>query len=313
MKKVASFSAVLMLCVCLSQAVGQPVQPNQPNNPGQPVMAVPQPQPAPQAQRQGLEPRKVKAVRQLPRNAQMEQARQLLSNKDYQNAHSVLMKLAQEGHAEAMFFLALMHERGNGVAQNPQEAIRWYTRSALGGWSDAMFNLGQRYYKGQVVQPNLAKAADLFFLVATTGDPDGQWAFGVLIAAGEGRPKDLIEGCAWLLLAANQMGDAEAVAETLDEMVKNDGFAIEKMPAVPVPAFMAEDETGPNNQNQNQNQAEAEEEDDGRSSGTGGLYVRSPGLYHDPGGRQRSRVFSPRVVFQPRRYGIGLGCQRGVR
>jgi Sel1 repeat len=301
MKKVAFLSAVLTLCVCLSQAVGQPVQPNQPNNPNQPVMAVPQPQPAPQAQRQGEQPRKVKPVRRLPRNAQMEQARKLLGNKDYQNAHSVLMNLAQQGHAEAMFFLALMHERGNGVAQNPQEAIRWYTRSALGGWSDSMFNLGQRFYKGEAVQPDLAKAADLFFLVATTGDPDGQWAFGVLIAAGEGRPKDLIEGCGWLLLAANQghegakkelqtfrqqmtaeqMGDAEAVAQTLDEMVKNDGFALEKMPAVPVPAFMADDKDGPNNENQNRQQTAEEEEliarvdMKGRVSATGDLAGRA--------------------------------------
>ncbi len=281
MKKVTFFGGVLMLCACLSQAVGQPVQPNQPNNPNPSVMPAPQPQPAPPSQSQGLESRKVKPVRQLPRNAHMEQARQLLRNADYQNAQPALMRLAQEGHGEAMFFLALMYERGNGVAQNPQEAVRWYVRSALCGWSDSMFNLGQKFYKGEVVQPDQSKAADLFFLVATTGDPDGQWAFGVLVAAGEGRPQDLIEGCGWLLLAANQghegaktelqkfrqqmtaeqMGDAEAVAQTLDEMVKNDGFALEKMPAVPVPAFMASDEDGPSDQRQTPNRADDEEEE----------------------------------------------------
>ena len=278
MKNFAFHSAILMLSVCLSQAVGQPVQPS---NPTQPVMSAPasQPQATPPVQAQGAQPRQVKPVRQLPENPQMEQARPLLRNQDYQNALPIIMSLAQQGHAEAQFFLALMYDRGNGIAQNPEEAVRWYTRSALGGWSDSMFNLGQKYYKGQTVPADLAKAADLFFLVATTGDPDGQWAFGVLVAGGEGRPKDLIEGCGWLLLAANQghdkakqelrkfheqlteqqRGDAEAVAQTLDELIKNDGFALEKMPPVPVPAFMADDAGGGDDHTQAQPQAEQDD------------------------------------------------------
>ena len=277
MKKLIALSAILTLHLCWSPVFGQPVQPS---NPNQPMLPTPQPQAATQSRPQGAESRRVKPVRQWPHDAQMEQARQLLRNQDYQNAQPALMSLAQQGHGEAMFFLGLMYERGNGVAQSPQEAVRWYTRSALRGWSDSMFNLGQKYYKGQGVPQDLTKAADLFFLVATTGDPDGQWAFGVLVAAGEGREKDLIEGCGWLLLAANQnhegasrelqtfrqqmtveqMGDAEAVAQTLDELVKNDGFALEKMPPVPVPAFMADEATGPDNQTPNQAQAEEEEE-----------------------------------------------------
>ncbi len=268
-RKVSCVKSVLfyvsILIVSLAQAQGPPVQPN---NPNQPIVSPLQPvQPAqpvapqsPQPQRSGaLESRRVKPIRQLPQNPQMEQARGMLRSRDYQNVLPILTNLANAGHAEAQFFLALIYERGNGVQVDHKEAVRWYTQSALGGWSDSMFNLGQKYYKGQGVPADNTKAADLFFLVATTGDPDGQWAFGVLVAEGEGRQKDLIEGCAWLMLAANQghdggkqelqklsqqmsppqMGDAQAAAQALDELVKNDGFELDKMPPVPVPAFLA--------------------------------------------------------------------------
>ena len=270
MKTVASCSIIVMmvLCLWLSPAIGQPIQPNNSNQPAPQPQVQPQPQvepqPGPQPQPQAVQPRRVKPVRQLPYDAQMEQVRQLLTNQNYQNALGPLVSLAQQGHGEAMFFLALMHNNGDGVAQNLQEAVRWYTLSALTGWSDSMFNLGQKYYRGEGVPQDLAKAADLFFLVATTGDPDGQWAFGVLVASGEGRQQDMIEGGAWVLLAANQghqkaqetlqtlrqqmtaeqMGDAQAAAQALGELVQNDGFALEKMPMVPVPAFMGGNEGG---------------------------------------------------------------------
>ncbi|HNY80383.1 MAG: hypothetical protein RBS72_20755 [Sedimentisphaerales bacterium] len=311
MKKVACCSAILVSCVFLSSALGQPVQPS---NPNPQIMPAPQPQPVPQVQRQGLQPRKVKPIRELPQNDQMEQARQLLRSQNYQDAYSILMNLAQQGHAEAMFFLALMYDRGNGVQQDVRESVRWYTRSSLGGWSDSMFNLGQKYHKGEGVEADQVKAADLFFLVATTGDPDGQWVFGVFVAEGTGRPKDLIEGCAWLLMAASQghekakkelqtyrqqltdqqRSDAEAVADTLSELVRTDGFAPEKMPEVPVPAFMAGDEDvpAPTNQGPTQNQAADGQEQEviarvdlnGRITPTGdlmgrGIFTFDPQVY----------------------------------
>lgn len=258
-----------VLIASLARAQGPPVQPS---NPNQPVVSPSQPQepqlpqPQPQPTGQTLESRRVKPVRQWPQNPQMEQARSMLGDGDFQNALPILMDLAKAGHPEAQFFLGLMYERGNGVQADPKESVRWYTISALAGWSDSMFNLGQKYYKGQGVPEDETKAADLFFLVATTGDPDGQWAFGVLVSEGQGRQQDAIEGCAWLMLAANQgheegrgelqrrgqqltqdqMGDAQAAAQALDELIRNDGFALEKMPPVPVPAFLA----GPNEENE---------------------------------------------------------------
>lgn len=263
---------VSVLIVSLAQAQGPPTQPNNPNRQVVPTSQTQTPQPEETA----LQSRRVKPIRQLPTNAQMEQAREFLSNGDYPNALPVLMNLAKAGHVEAQFFLGLMYERGNGVQANATESVRWYTQSALGGWSDSMFNLGQKYYKGQGVPTDNAKAADLFFLVATTGDPDGQWAFGVLVSEGQGRQQDTIEGYAWLLLAANQgheeaqkelqqrsqqmtqaqIGDAQAVAQAFDELVKNDKFALEKMPPVPVSEIPA---AGPNDSQTSQSPPQEEE------------------------------------------------------
>jgi hypothetical protein len=104
-------------------------------------------------QRQGLQPRKVKPIRELPQNDQMEQARQLLRSQNYQNAHAMLMNLAQQGHAEAMFFLALMNDRGSGVPQDVRNRCAGTRDRRWPGWSDSMFNLGQKYHKGEGVEP----------------------------------------------------------------------------------------------------------------------------------------------------------------
>jgi hypothetical protein len=96
------------------------------------------------------------------------------------------------------------------------------------------------------------------------------------VAEGTGRPKDLIEGCAWLLMAASQ-GHEKAKKElqtyraafdrSAEERRRGGGryaqragpdgrFAPEKMPEVPVPPFMAgdEDTPAPEDQGPTQNQ-----------------------------------------------------------
>lgn len=250
-----------LLTVLIGQAAfSQPVQPTQPRQT--------QPQQAPQQTESA--------------DAQMDQARAALRNKDFDSAIRILGPLAQQGHPEAQFFVALMYSRGDGVQQNQQEAVRWYTLSALQGWSDSMFNLGQQYYRGEGVERNLTYAADLFFLTATTGDADGQWATGLCFAHGEGRQQDVIEGCAWLLLAANQNHEAarqeleqltqqvtqeqwdtaRSLAETLQELTVNRQFDPNKIPKVPVPPFMSDQplpqQQQPQPQQQQQQQQKAQ-------------------------------------------------------
>jgi TPR repeat protein len=47
---------------------------------------------------------------------------------------------------------------GEGVEQNPVEAIKWLSQAAEAGDIQAQYNLAQAYDEGQGVAPDLAKA-----------------------------------------------------------------------------------------------------------------------------------------------------------
>ncbi len=65
---------------------------------------------------------------------------------------------AEQGNPIAQFNLGLMYDNGEGVPQDYQAAVKWYTLAAKQGDVDARFNLGVMYAKGQGV-PQDYKAA----------------------------------------------------------------------------------------------------------------------------------------------------------
>jgi hypothetical protein len=189
-------------------------------------------------------------------NADVERAYDALGNGDFATALSILKPLAQEGQARAQYYLGRIYDRGWGVESDQLEAVRLYTLSALQGYSDAFFSLGQKYYSGEGIATDQKSAADLFLLGAITGDRDAQWAIGHCFLYGEGRDQDVLEGTAWLMLAADQgeeyaleelakvksavdtdaYATARSVADQFQSMIQNDEFDPAKMPKVPVPA-----------------------------------------------------------------------------
>lgn len=49
---------------------------------------------------------------------------------DYATALQLLRLLAERGDAEARFHLGMMYARGDGVAQDNKEAVKWYRLAA---------------------------------------------------------------------------------------------------------------------------------------------------------------------------------------
>ena len=195
---------------------------------------------------------------QQSQESQVQKAIDALHQQDFQTALSILGPLAQQGEAGAQCYLGLIHQKGLGVPRNPQEALRWYTLSALQGWTDAMFMAAQMYLNADGIPEDQKSAVDLFLRGAFLGDADAQWALGICINAGQGREKDPIEGTAWLTVAAKRgHKDAEAelnqarqrmsqedfsiaqsVAGTFEEMLAKQTWDINKLPPVPVPSWM---------------------------------------------------------------------------
>ncbi len=59
--------------------------------------------------------------------------------------------------------------RGRGIGQDYAQAAYWYRRSADGGDSDAMCNLGWLYEAGQGVEQSWEKAAEWYLRSAEAG------------------------------------------------------------------------------------------------------------------------------------------------
>jgi hypothetical protein len=62
-----------------------------------------------------------------------------------------------------------MFERGEGVAQDYAEAVRWYQLAAAQGHADAQFNLGVMFEKGVCVVNDIAEAIRHYRLAAAQG------------------------------------------------------------------------------------------------------------------------------------------------
>jgi len=166
----------------------------------------------------------------------------------------MLRAAALKGDPTAAYEVGLRFAEGKGVAQNYDEAAKWYDRAAQAGVVPAIFRLGTFYEKGLSVKRdadiarryylqaadrgnakamhNLAvldadgggKGADYksasqwFRKAADRGVADSQFNLGILYARGIGVEQNLAESFKWFSLAAAQ-GDADA-ARKRDDVAK---------------------------------------------------------------------------------------------
>ena len=97
-------------------------------------------------------------------------------------------KAAGQGHAEAQFKLATIHENGTGVEEDPKEAVKWYRLAAENGHAVAKEKL---------------PAAELI-MKANDGDVEAQYKLAQCCETGDfiGIPKDQKEAEKWYEKAA---------------------------------------------------------------------------------------------------------------
>ena len=62
---------------------------------------------------------------------QIEQAFAAYNASDYSQALRLFKPLAQQGNAEAQNSLGVMYAKGQGVAQDYQQALAWYKKAAI--------------------------------------------------------------------------------------------------------------------------------------------------------------------------------------
>ena len=107
------------------------------------------------------------------------------------------MRLAEGGDTTAQWNLGVLYDTGEGVPQDDEEAVKWFTKAAEQGDVDAQYNLGNMYGKGEGVPQDYKEAVKWFTKVAEQGDFDAHYNLEHMYGNGEGVPKDLVQAYAW--------------------------------------------------------------------------------------------------------------------
>lgn len=121
--------------------------------------------------------------------------------KQFVRAYQLLLPLAQQGHSQAQYRLAIMAQNGLGQVVNPPEAVRWMQAAAEQGLDLAQHGLGFMYLEGECVEQNDTQAAHWFRLAAEQGLAGAQAALGNLYEQGRGVEKDFQEAQRWYVKA----------------------------------------------------------------------------------------------------------------
>ncbi len=99
---------------------------------------------------------------------------------DYDTAMKEWRPLAEQGDAEAQWFLGSMYYQGKGVPQDDQEAVRWYRQAADQGDAYAQNTLAYMYEHGRGVPRNYVRAYMWASLAAAQGIEDSAKGLEIL-------------------------------------------------------------------------------------------------------------------------------------
>lgn len=178
-----------------------------PVSPGGNVAASATPKPQGQAPSAPVTPtlpvQKTTASSQVPPSSQsLNRAIELMKMGRYSEALPVLQRSANSGNAEAERYLADMYLNGSGVAQNYEQARRWYERAAHGGNIAAMTDLGHIYDYGWGVPQDYVQARQWYEKASAFQNAVAMADLGRLYQDGRGVPQDYGQARQWYERAA---------------------------------------------------------------------------------------------------------------
>lgn len=81
---------------------------------------------------------------------------------DYKTAFRIWLALAEKGQSDAQYNVARMLQDGDGTAQNPVAAMKWFLKAAEQGDRESQYYLGLMFLRGEGVAANEAEAQRWF-------------------------------------------------------------------------------------------------------------------------------------------------------
>lgn len=155
-------------------------------------------------------------------------ARKLIGD---QSAFELLQKLADSNDTNAQHCLALLHYKGDIVAQDFPKAIIWFTKAAERGHGRAQLNLGLAYSRGEIVITDHKEAGRWFKLASDQGLSLAQYNLALLHVEGSGVEQSYTEAARLFERAAAQ-GDADACYQLAMQHERGWGFVPNKTKAL---------------------------------------------------------------------------------
>lgn len=105
--------------------------------------------------------------------------------------------------------LGVMHDLGQGVPENPAEAVRLFRQAAAADNANGNASLAVMYANGRGVPTDYSQALRYYRRAAELGGPAGFLGMGILYHHGLGVSRAPMEAAAWYL-AAHAMRDSRA-------------------------------------------------------------------------------------------------------
>jgi len=137
----------------------------------------------------------------------------LLSSGVFASEFDETMEKAKQGSAVSQYIIATQYQHGFGeMEEDDVEAVKWMRKAALQGAAIAEYSLGLMLANGEGVPKNYLKAMEWLNKAARQGYVKGQFILGKIYAAGEITPTDHKQAIYWLSKVAKQ-GDTYAMSE----------------------------------------------------------------------------------------------------
>lgn len=140
----------------------------------------------------GYKERKVQASAATPRISATQGAKKVSNAADLPRSRNFpkLKALAESGDVAVQFLLGVSYDRGEGVDQNYQEAVRWWRKAAERGHGEAQLNLSWMYEAGHGTEQDYAQAVAWCEKAAAQGNAIAQCNLGWMYEMGRGVKKD---------------------------------------------------------------------------------------------------------------------------
>jgi TPR repeat protein len=144
-----------------------------------------------------------------------------------------MMPAAEQGDAEAQFWLGVAYDQNWFGTTDVKEAVKWYQKAAEGGNPDAQVELGQKYEDGEGVEQSFKLAAEWYRKAAEHvpdlgGAGQGRNRLGLLYMKGRGVPQDYGQAYFWFSLNGFEGNAADAKSHLAPPQIREiDGMVKE--------------------------------------------------------------------------------------